>query len=219
MKRVCRNFRERMAMVMPVLALAVCLLSSSAAASSRVLVVHNKTDATILVTTSREVPATGLLDHREELIPPKTKKSLFNFLIYGRNEVKFWAPYTSPEVKWVARVFYAQHTDVKTKVLEVLPRDFGKSVMFDRPSAGTGSKQGTWQKVGVGDCSGHDVDRSGGFTPLASKAFQGRTAVCWDGIQYKNRHNPAFCTYKKIDANRCSGGDNPGVIYRAVVRP
>ncbi|MHB8789653.1 MAG: hypothetical protein ACYDBT_07205 [Desulfobulbaceae bacterium] len=78
----------------------------------------------------------------------------------------------------------------------------------------------TWHRVGVGDCTGHDVGSSDGVTPDESKALEGYTAVCWDGRELNNIYNPGrpFCTYKNIDPDRCSGGGNPGVMYRAIAR-
>jgi hypothetical protein len=75
-----------------------------------------------------------------------------------------------------------------------------------------------WQRVGTGDCAGNDVDSSDGFMPDNGKAKAGYTAVCWDGSRYNNMNSPgrAFCTYKNITSDRCTGGSNTGVLYRGV---
>ena len=65
---------------------------------------------------------------------------------------------------------------------------------------------GTWQPVGVGDCSGRDVAGSRGPIPEAGKcdaSFAGYTAVCWAN----------GCTYKSLATGSCTGGANPGQMY------
>lgn len=76
----------------------------------------------------------------------------------------------------------------------------------------------TWKLVKVGDCTGLDEETTEGSIPDDSKAKAGYTAVCWDGIEYDNKFNPgkAFCTYKKIEVNKCTGDENPGEMYQAV---
>ena len=77
----------------------------------------------------------------------------------------------------------------------------------------------SWQRVGTGDCAGYDVDSSDGFIPDNTKARAGHTAICWDGSSFNNIYSPgrAFCTYKNITVDRCTGGSNTGVMYQAVV--
>lgn len=113
-------------------------LVSSALASepSRILVVHNNTDATIVV----KVMPRGSSTIREQEVPPNSMSSLYNFLDYGRNEVSFSAPYTRPAVSAISQVFYAQHGGTRTHVFDLFPRHFGKSVMFDSGERSVGQR-------------------------------------------------------------------------------
>jgi hypothetical protein len=64
-----------------------------------------------------------------------------------------------------------------------------------------------WQSMGTGDCPGRDVSSSTGPAPDPVKcdaAFAGFTAVCWSGA----------CTYKNVATAACTGGANPGRMYR-----
>jgi hypothetical protein len=61
--------------------------------------------------------------------------------------------------------------------------------------------------VGTGDCPGRDVSGSSGPNPDGGKctaAFNGFTAVCWN----------QQCTYKNVATASCTGGANPGRMYR-----
>jgi hypothetical protein len=147
-------------------------------------------------------------------------------LAFGVNVVIFDAQMVRPPTRKLEKTFIAERGGKKIKEVEVFPKDFGRSVMFDARDSndthGSINKRiptWSWQKVGTGDCSGHDVASSNGFTPEKGKAVRGRTAVCWDGRKFNNKYSPrrAFCTYKNIESNRCSGGDNPGEMYKAAV--
>lgn len=224
MKSVCRDFRERMTMAIPVLTLAVYLLSSSAAASSRVLVVHNNTDATLFVSIERPIaPEKGNYAYREEEVPPNTKKSLFNFLFYGRNKVIFRARYVKPLPKPIIRIFDATPQRVKTNVVEVFTRDFGRSVMFDNTgsSASQTPSLRKWVAESLGDpCEAHDIFLSEGSPnpepARCNDSTKGMVAVCWDGNKVKNKYKKgAFCTYKDRDCEtKGKKGVSPGWIYR-----
>ncbi len=203
------------------------LLNQSANAESRTLVVHNNTGATITVIAKS--PYTGSTSdrgyYRKEKIPPNTRRSLFHILDFGRNVVIFDAQMVRPPTRQLEKTFIAERGGKKIKEVEIFPKDFGRSVMFDardgNDTHGSIKKRiptWSWQKVGTGDCSGHDVASSNGFTPEKGKAVKDRTAVCWDGKYYKNKNSRAWCTYKNIESNRCSGGDNRGVMYKAVVK-
>lgn len=89
---------------------------------------------------------------------------------------------------------------------------------MDRPASG--SLRFVWERVGTGDCPGNDLGTSEGFRPDDSQAKQDLTAVCWDGSSFNNtfggNSGRAFCTYKSIPPDRCTGGNNRGVMYRAV---
>lgn len=73
-----------------------------------------------------------------------------------------------------------------------------------------------WIKKGVGDCPGMDINTTyGSSIPDVKLITPKTTAVCWDGKQYSNLNMPgvAFCTYKSVTQQQCSGGRNPGVMY------
>jgi len=73
-----------------------------------------------------------------------------------------------------------------------------------------------WVEVGEGDCVGIDVDSSDGFIPDDSIAMPGITAICWDNVMYNNYNTErAFCTYKSINWEECTGGPNIGKMYTA----
>jgi hypothetical protein len=78
----------------------------------------------------------------------------------------------------------------------------------------------TWEKVGSGDCVGSDFNSTEGFIPDPQLAKDGYTAVCWDGATYNNTNSSgrAFCTYKSITPDQCTGGNNTGVMYKATTR-
>jgi len=74
------------------------------------------------------------------------------------------------------------------------------------------AQSSSWESVGTGDCPGRDVSSSPGPTPDPAKcdaAFAGFTAVCWSGA----------CTYKNVLTASCTGGANPGRMYRCVLGP
>lgn len=219
MHRIYRNALDLMTIVFMIVTLSLYLLPSLAAASSQVLVVHNNTDATItVISTDRPSGA-----ERVEEVPPNMKKSLYNFLFYGRNEVYFEARRTSPRPQPIVRIFVAQHSGVKPKHIELFPRDFGRSVMFDsgERSASQPPSLGRWVAESLGDpCEGHDIVLSEGSPnpePARCNASTLRmVAVCWDGKKVINRYKAgAFCTYKDRDCEtKGKKGVSPGWIYR-----
>lgn len=78
--------------------------------------------------------------------------------------------------------------------------------------------QTKWELVRTGDCGGRDVNSSGG--PLPQEAIcndPGLTAICWDGATYRNG-DTAWCTYKQIDINQCTGGSATGIMYKCTPR-
>ncbi|MFC1814057.1 PAN domain-containing protein [Thermodesulfobacteriota bacterium] len=113
-----------------------CVLTHTAGASpSKTLVVYNDTGATLtVVRTSRSVNKIV----REVKIPPNTKKSCFNFLNYGYNDVYFTAYCVSPLPKQLYLQLIAQQGGQKNKRVRVAPKDFGLSSMFDAPGCGGG---------------------------------------------------------------------------------
>jgi hypothetical protein len=82
-----------------------------------------------------------------------------------------------------------------------------------------------WVPNGNGDCTGLDVACSKGPLPVKSRCFPGTTAhsaVCWDnrptGDDPNFRENncssaSAWCIYKSVSANQCTGGGAPGRKY------
>lgn len=83
----------------------------------------------------------------------------------------------------------------------------------------TGSIQLKWAYVKDGDCTGYDKGaQTVGDTPVDARAKPGYTAICWDGKVYNNNNSPgkAFCTYKQITWEKCTGGTNKGVMYTPV---
>ena len=77
-----------------------------------------------------------------------------------------------------------------------------------------------WEAMRVGDCTGRDTGSTNGFAPDERLARAGATAVCWEGEALRNAAAPTrvWCTYKNVEAVACTGGANPGVLYRAVNR-
>lgn len=88
------------------------------------------------------------------------------------------------------------------------------------PASGEGS--GTWEYVGIGDCPGNDIAGGGaGSVPnraLCDSQHAGLAAVCWDSTTPRVMSSPA-CTIKSVRAENCTGGVNPGRMYRCVFRP
>jgi hypothetical protein len=87
----------------------------------------------------------------------------------------------------------------------------------DTPPAPT--KTG-WILQRSGDCTGRDIGETAGTEPAADKCSgPDVTAVCWDGTLWKNGSKfsgDAWCTYKRIPADACSGGSAPGRLFRCV---
>jgi hypothetical protein len=71
-----------------------------------------------------------------------------------------------------------------------------------------------WIQIGVGDCSGNDFSRTPGAEPNAGLCGAANiTAVCWDGALFQNGGS-AWCTYKRIAPDQCTGGTRPGRLFR-----
>ncbi|MDI6726832.1 MAG: discoidin domain-containing protein, partial [Smithellaceae bacterium] len=74
------------------------------------------------------------------------------------------------------------------------------------------AKTYTWTVQRIGDCPGNDVaSTSGSAIPApqyCNEKTQGLTAVCWD------RGVNSVCTYKSVTAEQCTGGRNPGNLYK-----
>jgi hypothetical protein len=87
-----------------------------------------------------------------------------------------------------------------------------------RPS-GNEPTPAVWQLIREGaDCPGRDIGMSNGAVPEQTQCRNtNTTAVCWDGGLFVNgSHNGAWCTYKGIPADQCTGGTSPGKLYRCV---
>ena len=80
-----------------------------------------------------------------------------------------------------------------------------------------------WDYVGVGDCTGNDTGSSLGAQPdpdRCSPATAGMAVVCWDEVQYRNaKAKKPVCAYKRVQAAQCTGGGNPGMLYRCTPGP
>jgi hypothetical protein len=80
--------------------------------------------------------------------------------------------------------------------------------------------QRRWMKLREGaDCSGLDVGETPTVVPAAGNCTSDLiTAVCWDGTVFRNptskNGSPAWCTYKRVAAEDCTGGGRPGIVYR-----
>lgn len=87
------------------------------------------------------------------------------------------------------------------------------------PEGGDGS--GSWEYVGIGDCPGNDIAGGGaGSVPnpeLCDSQHAGLAAVCWDSTTPRVMSSPA-CTIKSVRTENCTGGVNPGRMYRCVFR-
>jgi predicted acylesterase/phospholipase RssA len=78
-----------------------------------------------------------------------------------------------------------------------------------------------WQLDRLGfDCPGKDISATAGAVPEPGKCTSaGLTAVCWDGVEFKNRSQfggDPWCTYKALSPERCVGGTAPGRLFRCV---
>jgi tetratricopeptide (TPR) repeat protein len=82
--------------------------------------------------------------------------------------------------------------------------------------AGTGS----WEYVGIGDCPGNDIEGGGpGEVPnpkVCDSGHLGLAAVCWD-THTPRVLSPSSCTVKRVTVENCTGGANPGRMYRCTV--
>ena len=93
-------------------------------------------------------------------------------------------------------------------------------ILSSNPAIAQGKKapKRVWLRVGTGDCAGHDVGNTDGFTPDNKLAKAGYTAVCWDGRVFDNDRGRVFCTYKNIAPDKCIAVGQPGIMYRAVAK-
>jgi hypothetical protein len=118
------------------LAAAVLLVSAAAMASTvgRTVLVRNNTNATIFVS----------FGAGDEIIPPLTEKSFFNRLRRGRNQLGFYAKCVNREPR-VYKSVWVSGQETRAKVVELFPRDFGKTTMFDGPGCSCLKILGTWK--------------------------------------------------------------------------
>ena len=74
-----------------------------------------------------------------------------------------------------------------------------------------------WQLSRVGgDCPGQDVAQTQGAEPdNANCTATNVTAVCWDGALFRNG-TQAWCTYKRVEPDKCVGGGAPGRLFRCL---
>ena len=90
-------------------------------------------------------------------------------------------------------------------------------LVSEKSQGKTGTK---WEKLGIGDCSAHDVGASEGATPVDVMAMESHVAICWDGATYQNGNAPgkAWCTYKSLTPRQCVGGSNRGIMYGIIAK-
>jgi len=85
------------------------------------------------------------------------------------------------------------------------------------PPAVSGVQVGSWIYVGIGDCPGNDIaGGSLGMLPnpqVCDSPHAGLAAVCWDNATPRVM-SPPGCTVKSVRAENCTGGANPGRMYR-----
>jgi hypothetical protein len=117
----------------------------------------------------------------------------------------------------------------RTIMLTALPRDSLPGVFEQLRQSTTGGEKiwiiGTityeWRPAGTGDCSGRDIGQSiGTEKPVQDKCdagFEGRIAVCWDGVNYKNGPS-RWCTYKSATPETCTGGSARGVMFQCATK-
>jgi hypothetical protein len=88
------------------------------------------------------------------------------------------------------------------------------------PTAAPQSVGSHWELLRTGsDCAGNDIAATAGANPDAGRCNAGAsnsTAVCWDGQLFRNGLT-AWCTYKAIQPQACTGGGAPGRVFRCVV--
>lgn len=96
-----------------------------------------------------------------------------------------------------------------THVLSEVGRDDSAGV-----TAGT---TGAWEYIGIGDCPGNDIAGGAqGNAPdprVCDVRHAGLAAVCWDSTTPRTM-SPPGCTVKSVRAENCTGGVNPGRMYR-----
>jgi len=114
-----------------------------------------------------------------------------------------------------------QEGDVTVLRGAFLPDPTTTHILFEvgrvNPEVVTGGTTGTWEYFGIGDCPGNDIaGGSQGMAPdprVCDVQHTGLAAVCWDSSTPRAMSPPA-CTVKSVRAENCTGGVNPGRMYR-----
>jgi predicted acylesterase/phospholipase RssA len=118
---------------------------------------------------------------------------------------------------YLATVRQAMTTRAELATAKTGLTDFTNYIATSRAPS-TASSITRWQRVRTGDCAGDDIGKTPGVLPSDSFCTSPqRTAVCWDGQTFRNNSQfggQPWCTYKRISADNCTGGSNPGILYR-----
>ncbi|MBI5543122.1 MAG: hypothetical protein HY901_04490 [Deltaproteobacteria bacterium] len=99
-----------------------------------------------------------------------------------------------------------------------MARSFVVRLLFVLSTLLAGEAWAGWTPLGIGDCAGLEVGRSKGALPASGRcdaSMGGMSAICWDNSQQRNPAlKGAGCIYRKVRAESCQGGANPGAVYR-----
>ncbi|MFC2158344.1 hypothetical protein ACFLT9_10955 [Acidobacteriota bacterium] len=123
----------------------------------RTLVIHNNTSATLYVlnwsswihSSSQEEKKSktelDLYNAANMVIPPNSKKSLFNFLLVGNNTLFIYAKKVRPKLRRTTSVIKVSGNERRPNELNVFPQDFDKTTMFDAPGD-CSDLSGSWKQ-------------------------------------------------------------------------
>jgi hypothetical protein len=95
------------------------------AQAGRTIVIHNNTNATLFV--KRWADSTPIS------IPPLSKRSLFNYLHRGENGLTFLMLCAGKDMSGLERSVWVSGQETHRHEIEIFPRDFGKTAIFDKP--------------------------------------------------------------------------------------
>ena len=119
------------------LAIAVLLVLTCSAVTvaspGRTLVVRNNTNATLIF---------GM--GGGDVIPPNTERSYFNRLKRGRNVLNFFASCVNNN-PFAQKAVWVSGAETRVQVVELFPRDFDKTQMFDGPGCSCLAILGQWK--------------------------------------------------------------------------
>lgn len=155
-----------------ILVLALC---GAASAQRATLVVHNNTDATLLITILREEGVHGSVSFGSVSVPPLQKADLYNKLPMGQLDFEISAPHVRPAPAPITKRLWV--SGQSAYALSVYPRDFGLTHMFDagssRPADTAASPVGVWIWP-----SGDPIE----FHPNGVVTIRGNRAASWSWV-------------------------------------